>query len=64
MKKNKNILICILVSLFCIGLVGTGFAKDNENNYASFGDKDSLNTMGKNGIESAYSPMMVSRGLA
>lgn len=60
----KNILIGILASLFCIGLVGTGFAENIENNYASFAEKNSSNTMGKDGIESAYSPMTVSRGLA
>lgn len=64
MKKNENILIGIFVSLFCIGLVSTGFAKDHENNYTSFGDKDSFNTMSKDGIESAYSPMTASRGLS
>ena len=62
--KTKNILIGGLVSLFCIGLISTGFAEDNEYNYASFGDKDSYNTMGQDGIESAYSPMTVSRGIA
>ena len=60
----KNILIGLLVFLFCIGLAGMGIAGDNEKPYASRGDNvSSMNTENHN-IEFDYSPMMASGGLA
>jgi hypothetical protein len=60
----KNILIGMLVSLFCLGLVGTVIAGGYGTPNVYLDDKDSSDTMEKDGIEFDYSPMTVSSGFA
>lgn len=54
----------MLVSLLSLGFSSAAISGGYETPNVDLGDKDSFNTMSKDGFESAYSPMTVSSGLA
>jgi len=61
---TKKIILGMLVSLLSLSFSSAAISGGDETPNVYLGDKDSSNTIGKDGIESAFSPMTINSGLA